>query len=345
MIAVAAGILVLIGIMAFFMFWLMKNQSSAWLKQDIEALRADFRNSVDQLISQVNERLKDNTSVLGERLDNAAKVVGSVREHLGRLNEASTRIFEVGKDISSLQDLLRAPKLRGGLGEFLLESLLSQVMPTKEFYQMQYAFKNGQVVDAVIKFREGVIPIDSKFPLENFKLMVAAQSEDEKRAVRRQFISDVKTHISSIAGKYILPDEGTFGFALMYIPAENVYYETIIKDEKFGDDGSLFQYSLHKKVIPVSPNTFYAYLQVILLGLRGMAIEKRTQEIIAGLGSLKGGFDKSYDDFAKLGRHLKDAGKSFEETDKRMVKLHEKILQIGDAQEPKAVAYGPKKAA
>lgn len=340
---VGALILILIGMILFLFFWQTRVQSSSWLKQDIEALRSDFKESLNHLISQVNEQLRDNTSMLGERLDNTVKVVGTVSEHLGRLYEASSRIFEIGRNISSLQELLTAPKIRGGIGEFLLENLLSQIMRKKELYQMQYAFKNGQVVDAVIKVGHNLVPIDSKFPLENFKAMLACQKEEEKKAARRQFIADVKKHISDIASKYIIPDEGTFDFALMYIPAENVYYETIIKDEKSLEDGGLFQYSLSKKIIPVSPNTFYAYLQVILLGLKGMAIEKSAQEVLGYINRLKSDFDRFYEEFAKLGKHLGNANGSFQDAEKRLLKLQEKILQLGAGlQEERKLPYDEK---
>jgi len=334
-------LLILTGAILFFLFLQARNQSASSIKQEVEALRSDFKESLHNLISQVNERLSDNTSVLGARLDNAARVVGSVSEHLGRLHEASTRIFEVGKDISSLQELLRTPKMRGGLGEFFLADLLSQIMP-KEFYQTQYTFKSGQIVDAIIKFGDKLVPIDSKFPLENFKALLAAQNDDEKKAARKQFISDVKKHISDISSKYILPDEGTFDFALMYIPAENVYYETIIKDERFTEDSGLFQYSLGKRVIPVSPNSFYAYLQVILLGLKGMAIEKSTQQILASLSRLKGDFDKFSDDFSRLGKHITNSRGSFEDAEKRLAKIQDKITDLGGLKQENTLPHEQK---
>ncbi|MCX5715279.1 MAG: DNA recombination protein RmuC [Candidatus Omnitrophica bacterium] len=320
-IALVAGILVLAAL-GWVVFLLLSQ---------IEALRKDL-----------GDRLRDNTSLLGDRLDATTKVFGTISENLGRLETASCRIFEIGKDISSLQELLRAPKIRGGLGEYFLQDILSQIIP-KSFYQMQYAFRNGQIVDAVIKFENYLVPIDSKFPLENFKAMAAAKNDDERKTSRRQFMTDVKKHIADISVKYIQPGEGTFDFALMYIPAENIYYETIIKDEKFGDDGSLFNYSLAKKVIPVSPNSFYAYLQVIVLGLKGMAIEKETHEILARMSQLKGDFDRFYEDFAKVGKHLGNSRGSFDEAERRLFKLQEKILQIGDVKEVKAVAYEQKR--
>lgn len=342
MVILVFAVLVVAGMGLFFFIWQMKGQQShVMFKQEIEALRSDFRDSLHNLVTQVNERLKDNTTVLGERLDNTAKVVNSVSENLGRLREASTRIFEIGKDISSLQELLRAPKIRGGMGEYFLGDLLSQVMP-KEFYETQRRFKNGQIVDAVIKFGQGLVPVDSKFPLENFKTMISASTEEEKRAAKKLFVSDVKKHILDISMKYILPDEGTFDFALMYIPAENVYYEMIIKDEKLGEGGSIFNYALSRKVIPVSPNSFYAYLQVILLGLKGMAIEKSTQQILSNLDRLKGDFERFTEEFGRIGKHLSNSRGSFEDAEKRLLKLQEKIVHLGGLKEEKVITNDQK---
>lgn len=343
-IVIALSIMLLLAAGAvIYLLWQTKQQSSSSIKQDIEALRSDFKESLNHLVTQLNDRLRDNTSMLGQRLDNTAKVVSSVSEHLGQLREASARIFEIGKDISGLQEILRAPKIRGGLGEFFLEDLLSQVMPSKEFYQTQYRFKSGQLVDAVIRVgKERFVPIDAKFPLENFRAMLSAKEEEAKKSSKKLFISDVKKHIFDIASKYILPDEGTFDFALMYIPAENVYYETIIKDEKFAEGSSIFNYSLSKKVIPVSPNSFYAYLQVILLGLKGMAVEKSTQQILANLDRLRGDFERFQEDFTKLGGHLKNSRGSYEESEKRLAKIHEKILQLNGLKNEKAIDYEQK---
>ncbi|MBI4335298.1 MAG: DNA recombination protein RmuC [Candidatus Omnitrophica bacterium] len=338
MIVVVTGAIVLIAAILFFISWFIqtRTQSHLWMKHEIEALRGDFKESLNHLITQVNDRLRDNTSLLGQRLDTTVKVVGSISEHLGRLHEASARILEVGKDISSLQELLRAPKIRGGLGEYFLSDLLSQIMP-KEFYQTPYAFKNGQLVDAAIKFGQNLVPIDAKFPLENFRAMLSAVTDDQRKSARKQFISDVKKHISDISSKYIVPDEGTFDFALMYIPAENVYYETIIKDDKFVNDTGLFQYALGKKVIPVSPNSLYAYLQVILLGLKGMAIEKNTRHILANLGKLKMDFDRFSDEFLKLGKHLVNSRGSFDDAEKRLAKIQEKLLQLSGMENEKTL--------
>ncbi len=281
-----------------------------------------------ELVEKMMNRIDNVSSQVGSRLDNAAGVVGDVKQKLGALEEANQKIFEVGKNISLLQEELRAPKFRGEIGEFLLENLLANVMPQKEFYTLQYEFKDRQRVDAALHIGHRLVPIDSKFPLEAFQRLITAQTETEKKEAKKEFVGAVRGKIDEIAEKYILPDEGTFEFALMYIPAENVYYETITKDEHFPSDKSIFQYALSRKVIPVSPNTFYAYLQVILLGLRGLAVEKSTQEIIENLMRLRGDFEKFHTDFAKLGKHLTDSKASYDSAEKRLEKFDDRLGQI-----------------
>jgi len=326
-----------------------EDQSLLLMQQQIDQLRVQLSQALDnntqlvqqqlgQVLGNVNERLKENGEILertqqnlGERLDNAARVVGSVQKSLGGLEEANRKIYDVGKDIASLQEILRAPKLRGGLGEFFLEDLLAQILPPQHFV-IQHAFKSGERVDAVIKLGSSLVPVDSKFPLENFKRMLEAANDDERSRAKRQFVGDVKKHVDAIAGKYILPDEGTYDFALMYIPAENVYYETIIKDGS-EEERNLSQYALSKRVIPVSPNSFYAYLQAIVLGLKGMKVEERAKEIIQYLSRLRGDFGKFRDDFGLLGKHLGHAQSSYQTTEKRLEQFGQRLLSADANQE------------
>jgi DNA recombination protein RmuC len=325
-----------------------EDQALLLMQQQIAQLRVQLSQALDshtqlvqqqlgQVLGNVNERLKENGEILertqqnlGERLDNAARVVGSVQRSLGGLEEANRKIYDVGKDIASLQEILRAPKLRGGLGEFFLEDLLAQILPPQHFV-IQHAFKSGERVDAVIKLGSSLVPVDSKFPLENFKRMLEAANDDERSRAKRQFVGDVKKHVDAIAGKYILPDEGTYDFALMYIPAENVYYETIIKDDSEGER-NLSQYALSKRVVPVSPNSFYAYLQAIVLGLKGMKVEEHAKEIIQYLSRLRGDFAKFRDDFGLLGKHLGHAQTSYQTTEKRLEQFGQRLLSA-DANE------------
>ncbi|MFN3966518.1 MAG: DNA recombination protein RmuC [Endomicrobiia bacterium] len=311
---------------------LMQQQIDSLRMQVSENLQATTQAVNTQLatiIDQVNKQLNNMNQNLGTRLDNAAKVFGEVQKGLGTVMQATERVYEIGKDISTLQEILRAPKLRGTLGELFLGDLLSQILPSQH-YTLQYKFKSGETVDAVIHIGQGIVPVDSKFPLENFKRIVEANTEDEKKQARKKFILDVKKHIDDISKKYILPDEGTFDFALMYIPAENVYYETIIKDDSL-EEKTISSYALEKRVIPVSPNSFYAYLQVIVLGLKGMKIEKNALTILEHLERLKGDFARFRDDFETLGKHISSAKSKYDDSEKKLTRLEEKLLSSGES--------------
>jgi len=209
--------------------------------------------------------------------------------------------------------------------------LLGQILPAEHF-STQYGFRSGEKVDAVVKLGGSLVPVDAKFPLENFKRILAATSDEESARAKRQFVSDVKKHIDAIAGKYILPDEGTYDFALMYIPAENVYYETIIKED-VADDKSLSHYALGKHVIPVSPNSLYAYLQAIVLGLRGMKVEERAKEILEYLSRLQNDFAKFRDEYTLVGKHLGHAQASYQNAERRLDQFGQRL--VAAAAEPK----------
>jgi len=306
------------------------NHQLVHIMQQVNSQLGQVTSQVNTRLGQVTDQLQKSTGDLNTRLDNAAKVVSDVSKGLGGLSEATKKVFEVGKDIASLQEILRSPKLRGGLGELFLGELLAQILPPAHF-TLQHRFKSGEVVDAVIRLGRNLVPVDAKFPLENFKRVIEVSSEEEQRAAKRKFISDVKKHIDAIGGKYILPDEGTFDFALMYIPAENVYYELIIKDEAMDKDKGLLNYAFAKRVIPVSPNSFYAYLQTILLGLKGMHIEERAQDILTNLARLSGDFRKFQEEFELVGKHLTNTKSRYDEADKKLAKFEDKLQSLSDA--------------
>ncbi len=305
------------------------------LRQNLEGSTQNFNQHLDNFSRQISDRLRDQGQILqttqesvGKRLDNAAKVVGELQGKLGKLEEANLRIYEVGKDIASLQEILRAPKLRGNLGELFLGDLLNQVLP-REHFEMQYGFKNGEKVDAVVRLGAALVPIDSKFPLENFKKFIETKVDTEKKSLRKIFLGDIKKHIDAIALKYIRPDEGTFDFALMYIPAENVYYEMIIKDDAFDSEFSVINHAMSKRVIPISPNNFYVYLNTILLGLKGLKVEESAKEILVNIARLQGDLTRFSDDFNKVGTHLGNARSAYENADKRLNRLGEKFESLG----------------
>ena len=229
---------------------------------------------------------------LDTRLDNATRLMGQIRQDAGRFAELSV-------SMKNLQDYLRSPKLRGNIGEQVLKDLISQMFPKNSFF-LQYSFKSGDKVDAAIKTDAGILPIDSKFPAENFQKMMGADSEGEREEWRREFEKDVKKHIKDISEKYILPEEGTMDFALMYIPSEPIYYEVV-------NDLELTEYARKNRVYPVSPNTLYANLQVILLSFQGRDIEQKSHQLFALLRAIQKDYGRLGETLGVLNKHLTNA--------------------------------------
>lgn len=289
--------------------------------------------TVAEQLSSVTSQIQASTGQINQRMDSAARVVGEVKMSLGMISKAAEQIFEVGKDISGLQEILKAPKIRGGLGELFLGDLLSQCLPSAN-YGLQYGFKDGSRVDAVVRFKDVLVPIDSKFPLENFRRIFSGVSDEEKKAAKRKFVSDCKKHIDAIASSYIRPEEGTLNFALMYIPAENVYYETVVKDEEFGDEKQLAAYAFSKRVVPVSPNSFYAYLQTILLGLKGLEMDAVAREMISRVDGLRNDFERFMNEFDVLGRHIGNAKTKYEEAGRKAERFSESLSVLGEQAGP-----------
>ncbi|MFQ6109791.1 MAG: DNA recombination protein RmuC [Candidatus Aminicenantales bacterium] len=320
-----------------FLLWTLKNTTS---KID-EIKRSQVENQalslmqqqIGQLTQSINQNLQNMSSQFQKTTGTIGTTLGDVKKDLGKMEEVTREVLEKAKNISSLENLLRAPKFRGGFGELFLGDLLAEFFPPAH-YSLQHRFKSGETVDAILKIGKNIVPIDSKFPLENFQKYVASEDTKEKEELKKRFISDVRKHIDVISDKYIVPDEGTYEFALMYIPAENVYYETILKDEALGEEKSLFSYAIQKRVIPVSPNSFFAYLQVIVLGLKGLQIEKSALSIFQGLARLRGDLERFKRDFQVLGSHLGNAKSKFDEAEKRLERFSDK-LELVSEEEPK----------
>ncbi len=320
------------------------DQALLLLQQEIASVRSEarqvqgetlgaLRQELHQFTGQVAQQLGQVGSGVTQQLQNVTAVVGRVQEGLGKVGEATQRVLDVGKDIAGLEQILKSPKIRGGLGETFLENLLAQTLP-REHYMLQHPFSTGDRVDAAIRIGDRLAPVDAKFPLENFRRMLEETDEEKRRQVRRQFVRDVKNHVDGIAKKYILPDEGTFDFALMYIPAENVYYEIIVKDETEGEE-SILGYALTRRVIPVSPNSFYAYLQVILLGLKGLQVEQNARLILGLLGRLRGDLARFREEFNVLGKHLTNAKNKFDEATSSLARFEAKLEGVeGRGEQP-----------
>lgn len=300
------------------------TQSFALLQERIGEIERQVRKSVDE-----------GSKAVGEKFESSLKVIGDIKKVLGSLEETNKQMLDIGKDISSLQDLLKPPQIRGGFGELTLGHILAQLLP-KENFEEKYRFKSGSVVDAVVKIGDRIVPIDSKFPLESFQRYIEA-SEGEKKSNLREFERNVKAKIDDISAKYILEDEGTYDFALMYIASENVYYQTILKEDLEINGNSISDYALEKRVVLVSPNSIYAYLRVIYIGLRGMQFERNVRKIVEDFARLNKEFEKFQEEFRKLGSHLGHAKGSFDRADRQLDTFSSRLTLIGESTEVKAI--------
>ncbi len=238
------------------------------------------------------ESLARSNESLNARLDSSARLLSDVQRNVGEMSE-------IGRSMRDLQVFLRSPKLRGNVGEHVLKELLSQSLPKGSFH-LQYAFHSGEKVDAAIQTSGGIIPIDSKFPLENFQKMMASKTDEEKAEANKLFVRDIKIHIDSIAKKYIVPAEGTIDYALMYVPSEAVYYEVVNSE-------TLFEYANTRRILPVSPTTFYAYLKAILMSFEGQKVEAQAKEILSALRAIKTDYTKVEENLTTLQKHLTNA--------------------------------------
>jgi DNA recombination protein RmuC len=271
-----------------------------------------------ELDDRLDRRLQALDVKVDSRLKDATQTSERIHERLGEVGNATKEMLARAKDLGRLEQALRPPKARGCFGELLLENLLRDRLPPSA-YAVQHTFTGGERVDAVVRVGQ-LIPVDSKFPLDNYHRIVEAESDVERQRHEKEFARDVKQHIDAIAGKYIRPAEGTYDFAFMYVPVEAVYYELAC-----GKTGALLQYAHDKRVFPVSPTTFTAYLQVIVLGMRGMQIEQHAHEVMGYVADLQHDFDKFAEDFDLIGTHLGRAQSKFTDADKRLNKFATKL--------------------
>lgn len=256
-----------------------------WVKntqQDLKELRQTLSDTASKSDQRITTSLQQHTKEIHDRLTRAAEVIGELKREAGAFSEVS-------RSMKELQEFLVSPKLRGNIGEQVLKDLIGQMFPKQSFF-IQHKFRSGNTVDAAIKTDAGILPIDSKFPMENFQRMSKLETEKERESARKEFVRDVKKHIDAISTKYILPEEGTMDYALMYVPSESVFYE-------IANDVSLAEYARGRRVYVVSPTTLYMILQTILLSSEGKKIATKTKEVFRMLKA-------AHKDYQNVGKHL-----------------------------------------
>lgn len=309
------------GVIIFFLSRKSKvDEKQSGLIRDLE------RRLTDLMMNQLKEirDTQDGTSrAMHEQIHSFTKEATQIKEELKQVQESV-------KDVSSFQEIFKSPKLRGQWGEASLEHILSQHFPS-ELYKIQHLFSSGEQVDAVLKLPNGrILPIDSKFPSENFVKMTESISGDEKKVFQKKFVEDVKERINEIAAKYILPSEETVDFALIYIPAEAVYYEIV---NNIGKEIDLTSYAWSKKVILTSPNTIYLTLRTIEHWFKDTQISRQTQDILKRLNKIHQDAGKLMDDFRKLGSHLRNSISAYDNSEKRLNLFSEKVEKLLETRE------------
>ncbi len=317
------AVLVLAAAVGALLWFVFKRSSAGGDNQSILMLQQQL----NELNRTINSKIGESTKAMQRQFGESAKIIRDVTERLTRLDETNKQVVNFADQLKSLQDILKNPKQRGVLGEYYLETVLKNVMPPGT-YEMQYEFKDGTIVDAAIFVKDKIIPIDSKFSLENYNRLIATRDEAEKKRLEEAFRNDLKNRIDETA-KYVKPQENTMDFAFMFIPAEAVYYDLLINKVGSVEARDLIEYAIvDKKVIVVSPTSFLAYLQTVLQGLKALQIEESAKEIrkrVEELGRHLG----SYENYMKkLGTHLGTTVNMYNSAYKELGKIDKDVLRI-----------------
>jgi DNA recombination protein RmuC len=302
--------------------WVLRS-TRALLEQRLGGMEDKLDRRLGDVESKVDRRLEGLDGRLLSQQQSAGQTATQIVQGLERVQGATAQVLARANDLARLEQALRPPKARGGFGELMLGNLLRDMLPA-DAYSLQHGFKSGERVDAIIKV-DRLVPVDAKFPLDNFARLVETEDEAESALHAKAFERDVKIHVDAIAAKYIRPDEGTYDFALMYLPSESVYYELVCSKS-----GNLYRYALDKRVFPVSPTTFHAYLLVITLGLKGLQIEQHAQDVMAYCAGMAKDFDRFRAEFDTLGKHLGNAQAKYGEADRRLVNLERDLERATD---------------
>lgn len=337
-IAVLAGLSLLVSMAV--LIWLFKQNKSAdsfKLQQQIDLLKSDLinkqfenlisiRDTLDKAHLSINDRLSENRNTLDSRL----KLFGEIENKLGELAAKTEKIAEMGTDIITLSDLLKPPKIRGALGEILLENLLGEILPSQHIGR-QYKFKNGQRVDAVIFISKKILPIDSKFPLESYQRI---SSGSDKEMTEKEFIKAVKKHINDISDKYIRPDENSTEFAMMYIPSEAIYYQFISLQ-----NGEGFDYALKKRVIPTSPGHIYGFLISLLSVIKDIGFNQTGSELSLALRNIMEAVDKMNIYFKRIEGSIRSLSANSEKAQKETKTILQNINNLNEKETEQSEVY------
>lgn len=325
--SVALDLLILLIIIILF-----KKQPTDFVSKIESSLKEQFINFQNFIHNELDSTKKEVSEMKDNIYEQRAKTLEYLNKLNDELNKITTQQEEVQKIGQKLQDLLQPPKLRGSFGEVILEELLDKVLP-KGIWERQFPIDNQEKVDAVIKFKDIIIPIDAKFPRDDYFRYLNEQNEKEKSTCWKKFENAVMNQIKSIKDKYIKPEKGTSDFAIMFIPSETIYYETIAEKNYLGENSKIFEYAQENRVIPVGPNTFYIFLQVIAIGIRNIEIMKSAKKLQENLSLLQKYFSEFYSNYEKIGDNLKKAVESYNLGDRNIQKYKSQLDNIIELEE------------
>jgi DNA recombination protein RmuC len=297
-------------------------------KEDSQSMLM-LQNQIAEITKTLDSKLGASTQMFQQQFAQTHQIVRDVTEKLTKLDETNKQVVTFADQLQQLQDILKNPKQRGVLGEYYLETLLKNVLPP-DSYKMQYKFKNGEIVDAAVFVDDKVIPIDSKFSLENYNRIVEERDQAERERLEKQFVNDLKERVTETA-KYIRPDENTMDFAFMFIPHEAIYYDLLINKigSITGDTESIIQRAAGKyRVIIVSPTSFLAYLQTVLQGMKAMQIQEQTKEILKNVVQLQKHLVSYADHHQRVGKHLSTTVSMYNQSSKEFKKIDKDVVRI-----------------
>lgn len=312
------------------------NESALLLKEDLRGLSEDITRLKDHMQAQVADRLDKSQSLMMGSLQKQSsetnKIITEITRNLTELKDSNKRVVDVADELKTLQNVLQNPKQRGGLGEYYLDTVLGNVLPP-HIYETQYKFKDGEIVDAIIKLDKGrILPIDSKFSLENYNRLVEEKDKTQREALVKLFKSDLKNRIDETS-KYIRPRENTLDYAFMFIPSEAIYYDLLVNN--VGATGTnardLIEYAfIDKKVIIVSPTTMLAYLQTVMQGLKSLQIEEQAKDIQKRVGDLGKHIQAHEAYMQKLGNALGTTVNHYNAAHKNLGRIDKDVVRIAD---------------
>jgi len=343
-VALFAVIVILLAVIVWRLFMAPKpkqnDQALILLQNQMQAEQKQLQERLSELTKMLDTRLGDSTKTMLAQSDKSVQIVREITSEITKVQEGQKQIVTLNDQLKNLNDILTNTKQRGVLGEYYLETVLKNVLPPGA-YQLQYPFKDGTKVDAVIFYEDHIIPIDSKFSLENYNRLAIAASDDERKRYGDVLRNDLKMRIDETA-KYIKPTEDTVNFAFMFIPSEALYYDLLVNKVGSAAERDLIQYASEKRVYPVSPTTFYAYLQMALQGMRQIEIDKSAEQIRKNVGELQKHLARYEEYLEKIGTHLTTTMNAHATATKEFGKIDKDIIRIAGAGK-EALADGEEK--